>query len=282
MKFDEHPNFQVDAIKEILDQLVGGAENILGDNFVGAWLQGSSATGHFDEHSDIDFVIGVKRDLTREELSSLQKFHQQLYNYESHWSKHLEGSYIPMSILRESRFAGEKVWYLDHGSTNFERSAHDNSVAVKWILREKGVVLAGPDPSEIMDPITVFELRKDIYQTFADWAELIIDNPDEISSHFYQSFAVLSYCRMLNDIRCGSVGSKRDGAEWVKAHLDPMWGDLIDKAWLGRHNPALSVKRPADQEDVRRTVEFIQVILEVARQFMISFGLDPTTVLDET
>lgn len=275
MKFEDHPHYNDPEIKAVLDQLVYGAADILGENFIGAWLQGSSATGHFDTHSDLDFVIGVKRDLSDDELGSLQEFHRRLFDHESPWAKHLEGSYIPGEILRDYRLAGNEVWYLDHGSTTFERSAHDNTIAVKWILREKGVALAGPDPSMIMDPIPVAELRKDIYQTFAEWGKVIFQNSDETGSHFYQTFAVLSYCRMLNDIRCGEIGSKREGAEWVKANLDPRWHDLIDRAWLGRPNPALSVKRPAEPEDVQRTVEFIGICLEEARELLLSFGHDP-------
>ena len=280
MKFEDHKNHDVPEIRVVLDQLVDGAKDILGSKFFGAWLQGSSATGHFDDHSDIDFVIGIESDLAEEEVNTLQAFHRQLYNHDSPWAKHLEGSYIPREILRDYKQAGKEVWYLDHGSTTFERSAHDNMVAVKWILREKGVVLAGPDPSEVMNKIPIPDLRLDSYRTFADWAEVIFKNPDEIGSHFYQTFAVLSYSRMLNDIRRGSIGSKREGAEWAKANLDPLWHDLIDKAWLGRHNPSLSVQRAADPEDVKRTVEYIRICLEEARRLMVSFGLEPKSALD--
>ena len=280
MKFEDHPNHKIPEIKSVLDQLVFGAKDILGSKFIGAWLQGSSATGDFDEHSDIDFVVGVEDDLTQEEINSLQEFHRLLYRHYSPWGKHLEGSYIPREILRDYKLAGKEVWYLDHGSTTFERSAHDNMIAVKWILRERGVVLAGPDPSDMMDPIPIPELRIDIYQTFADWAKVIFENPDEIGNHFYQTFAVLSYSRMLNDIRNGAIGSKREGAEWVKANLDPKWHDLIDKAWLGRHNPSLSVQRPADQQDVKLTIEFIRMCLDEARKRMVSFGLEPKSALD--
>jgi hypothetical protein len=280
MKFEDHHNYNVPEIRVVLDLLVNGAKDILGPKFFAAWLQGSSATGHFDDHSDIDFIIGVESDLTKEEIHSLQTFHRQLYNHASPWAKHIEGSYIPREILRDYKYAGKKVWYLDHGSTTLERSAHDNMIAVKWILREKGVVLAGPDPSEVMNMIPISELRMDIYRTFADWAKVIFNNPDEIGNHFYQTFAVLSYSRMLNDIRCGSIGSKREGAEWVKANLDPKWHDLIDKAWLGRPNPSLSVQRPADPQDVEKTMEFIRICLGEARRWMISFGLDPISSFD--
>jgi len=278
MKFQDHPSYNNPEIRDLLFGLIKGAKNKLGDIFFGAWLQGSSATGHFDQYSDIDFLIGIERDLSDIEIDSLEELHRTLYEFDSPFAKHLEGSYIPRDVLSDYNRAGEEVWYLDHGSTTFERSAHDNTIAVKWILREKGVVLEGPDPSSFMNPIPVNELRKDIFQTFSEWAELIFDDHTIIGNHFYQTFAVLSYCRMVNDIRCGDIGSKRDGAEWAKENLDSKWHNLIDRAWLGRPNPSRSVKRAADPEDLLQTVEFIRTCLKEASSYMNAHGLDPKSL----
>jgi hypothetical protein len=53
-----------------LAELVAGATSILGENFCGAYLQGSFAIGDADEHSDVDFLIvthnAVRADRTRE------------------------------------------------------------------------------------------------------------------------------------------------------------------------------------------------------------------------
>jgi hypothetical protein len=40
--------------------------------------------------------------------------------------------------------------------------------------------------------------------------------------------------------------------------LDPSWAGLIDRAWDGRPNPALSVRQPADPADFRSTLEFVR------------------------
>lgn len=272
--------FSDPEINEVLNAFVDGTTSILADNFIGAWLQGSSATGGFDEHSDLDFVIGVERDLSKRELHALQAFHPYLYAHPSPWSQHLEGSYFPRDILAEYRLSRQKIWYLDHGRQKLERSSHDNTIVVKWILREKGVVLAGPHPDKIIDPIPVSELRLDIYHTFARWGNTIIENPEEIGSHFYQTFAVLSYCRMLHDLTEGDIHSKRAGAEWVKAQWDPDWHDLIDRAWSGRPQPMQSARRPADPDDLRRTVRFIQSALVEAQEIVKSYGLEPEVELD--
>lgn len=267
-------------IRDVLEDLVAGTSSILADNFIGAWLQGSSATGHFDEHSDLDFVIGVDRDLSESELSALQEFHPQLYSHPSSWAKHLEGSYFPRDILGDYQLSGQNIWYVDHGRKKLERSSHDNTIVVKWILREKGVVLAGPKPDTLIDPIPVSELRLDIYHTFSEWGNVIIENPEEINSHFYQTFAVLSYCRMLHDLTRGEISSKRAGAEWVKANWDRKWHDLIDRTWSGRPNPSLTVKQPANPDDLQRTVKFIKAVLLEARELIKSLGLDPEAELN--
>jgi len=267
-------------IDEVLNALVKGASSILSNKFIGAWLQGSSATGGFDEHSDLDFVIGIKHALSERELHALQEFHPQLYEHPSPWSQHLEGSYIPRDILADYRLSGQEVWYLDHGMKKLECSSHDNTIAIKWILREKGVVLSGPHPNEIIDPIPVSELRLDMYNTFAEWGNTIIENPGEIESHFYQTFAVLSYSSMLFDLKQGDISSKKAGAEWIKSHWDPRWHDLIDRAWFGRHNPFQSVKRQADPNDIRRTIQFVKAILLEAQEFIESVGLKPEVDLN--
>jgi predicted nucleotidyltransferase len=183
MQFRDHANYQNAGIRTVLLELVKGVSRVLKRNFAGAWLQGSTATGHFDEHSDVDFIIGINRELDSREVRALQAFHPKLHDHDSPWSKHLEGSYFPVATLRDYRQSGTDIWYLDHGSSQLERSGHDNTMVVKWILREKGGVLSGPEPLSLIDHIPVDALRTASYQIFAE----------------------LSYCRMLNDIRRGEA-----------------------------------------------------------------------------
>ncbi|MEK7786640.1 MAG: aminoglycoside adenylyltransferase domain-containing protein, partial [Chloroflexota bacterium] len=81
------------------------------------------------------------------------------------------------------------------------------------------------------------------------------------------TFIVLSYCRMLHDLHTGFPGSKRAGAKWAKAVLDPSWAGLVDRTWDGRPNPALSVRQPANPEDFKLTLEFVQYIIQEGTQY---------------
>ena len=248
-------------LNQVLADLVSRIQQILGDDFVGAYLQGSFAVGDFDRHSDVDFIVVVKEELTSHQVDALQGMHDQVYRLDSAWAQHLEGSYFPREILQRPSKRGTKLWYLDHGARSLIRSDHCNTLLVRWVVREKGITLAEPPPETLVDPVPGELLRQEILETLTNWGQAILADPAPYNNRFYQSFIVLSYCRMLNDLRRGYPGSKREGAEWVKSVLDPKWINLIDGAWDGRPDPAGKVKQPADPRDFERTLEFVQYVM---------------------
>jgi Domain of unknown function (DUF4111)/Nucleotidyltransferase domain len=253
-------------LNKVLEELVASAKGALGQAFVGAYLQGSFAVGDFDRHSDVDFVIVVADELSDGQVDALQAVHRRIYGLPPEWAQHLEGSYFPVPILRNCGQRGEPLWYLDHGSQSLIRSDHCNTLVVRWVLREHGVILAGPNPATLLDPIPLDALRREIRATIRTWGQQILDEPHRYANRFYQGYIVLNYCRMLHDLVTGHPGSKRAGATWAKATLDPAWSALIDRAWDGRPNPAAAVREPADSADFASTLQFVKsVIGESAR-----------------
>jgi hypothetical protein len=251
----------------VLDELVRGVQASLGTSFIAAWLQGSFAVGDFDRNSDVDFIVAVSEDLSDEQVDVLQTMHERLFQMDSEWARHLEGSYFPKAILKDYTQAGKPLWYLDHGSRSLVRSNHCNTVVVRWVLREHGAILAGLAATSLIDPIPVEALRKEILATIYDWGQEILHEPERYNNRFYQGFIVLSYCRMLHDLHTGTTGSKREGAEWAKSVLGPCWVGLIDRTWATRRNPALSVRQPADAEDFKLTLQFIRYVMKLAMEY---------------
>ncbi len=251
-------------LNQVLQDLVDNVQAVLAGNFVGAYLQGSFAVGDFDLNSDCDFVVVINTELSDEEVAALQVIHGRIFDLNVEWAKHLEGSYFPRHILLDTAYSGEKLWYLDHGSRFLIQHPHCNTVIVRWVVREQGVTLAGPPPGTLVNPIPVTTLRREILSTMINWGQEILTTPDSYNNRFYQAFIVLNYCRMLHDLIRGCPGSKRAGAEWAKANLDPAWAGLIDRTWAGRPNPAVSVRQPADPEDFKSTLEFIRYVTEIA------------------
>jgi hypothetical protein len=251
-------------LNQVLTELVSRIRLIMGRDFIGAYLQGSFAVGDFDQHSDVDFIAATQDDLTTDQVAALQVMHDQVYQLDSEWAKHLEGSYFPREVLKQTAKRGLELWYLDHGARSMIRSSHCNTLLVRWIVREKGVTLAGPSPKSLVDPVSAEALRQEIFDTMRDWGKEILAGPDHYNNRFYQTFIVLSYCRMLHDLIRGYPGSKREGAVWAKSALDPKWKDLIDRTWEGRPDPARSSREPADPADFERTLEFVEYVIREA------------------
>ena len=252
-------------LNHVLRDLVRSAQEILRGNFVGAYLQGSFAVGDYDLHSDVDFAIVIAEELSVEQVDALQGMHGRLYDLDTSRAQHLEGSYFPRDFLRDHSLRGRQLWYLDNGSRSLIQSGHCNTAVVRWVLREKGVTLAGPTADTLVDPISVKRLCREMLDDINAWGEEILGSPERFNNRFYQGFIVLSYCRMLHSLQTGRIESKAAGAEWAKSNLDPSWSGLIDGAWTGRPNPAVSVRQPADPEDFAATLKFVQYCIEESK-----------------
>jgi len=172
-----------------------------------------------------------------------------------------------MRVLDIQFRSGGDLWYLENGHGELEKSNHCNKVVIRWILREKGVVLSGPEPSTLIDAIPVGVLRRAILKSINESGQSILANPAPYNNRFYQTFVVLHFCRKLHNLHTGVVGSKRAGAEWAKNHLGQSWVDLIDRAWGGRPNPSVSIRQPADEADFKNTPELVEKVKRAAVEF---------------
>lgn len=262
-------------LNAVLGDLTASAQAILGDNLIGLYLQGSFAAGDFDRHSDADFIAAIRRDLTDAEVRALNDMHERIFSLDNPWAQHIEGSYFPQELLRDPALCGRPLWFLDHGSRSLVRSEHCNTLVVRWVLREHGIALHGPDPATLIDPFTVDALREEIAADMRDWGARILAEPERFNNHFYQTFIVLSYCRMLHSLETGRILSKRAGAEWAKATLAPSWRGLIDRTWAGRPDPAASVRRAADPADFQATLDFIRYAIDLIPRFASETGERP-------
>ena len=254
-------------LNALLHDFVTNVQTILGDSFTAVYLQGSFALGDFDIHSDVDFLVAIEHEVREAQLSTLQAMHARIYDLDSHWAKHLEGSYFPKGTLRRYDPTSEPLLYLDNGSRELVRSNHDDELVVRWVVRECGIILAGPAPDELIDPVSADDLRMEVLSTMRDWAQQIFANPDQMNNRWYQPFAVLSYCRMLQTLQFGRVESKPAAAHWAKNALDSRWAGLIQRAWDERPNPSMKVKQKADPDEFKSTLEFIEYALTASSQY---------------
>ena len=249
------PNHPYPELRDVLKIFIAEIKAELADNLVGIYLVGSLASGDFDLDSDVDFLIVINSELTETNIRSLQDIQLKVHNIDCYPAKHLEGSYISISDLNNWSTVGEKkLYFFGNGSTTFEQSIHDNKWHVRWILREHGITLIGQTPETILQSIPLDELCDEITTTML---RIMKEFKDEINrphsflnSRFGQSFAVLTYCRMLHTLHTGTVRSKKAGAKWAKQFVEPKWIKIIDQAWNEREGVRFGIKigQRADQK----------------------------------
>jgi hypothetical protein len=156
--------------------------------------------------------------------------------------------------------------FLDNGSKALVRSSHDNTLIVRWVVRECGIPLAGPDPDELIEPVSAEDLRQEVRTFMRERAEDIFAQRYRIDNRWAQPFVVLSYCRMLHTLRTGRIGSKRAGAEWARGALESRWSGLIQRAWEERPDPPVKVRQSADPRECAETLAFVRYALALSGQ----------------
>ena len=251
-------------LPSVLDLFLSGIKNALGTNFLGAYLVGSLATGDFDLDSDVDFLVVTNTRLCEREVRLLQANHVHIHALGCYPARHLEGSYISFETLRRTDRVGiEPLWYVDNGSTSLEQSLHDNQWHVRWVLRERGITLKGPDPKTLLNVVHPETLRREIKQAMRDLERRFVTDIGQphgwFKMRFGQSFTVLTVCRMLQTCQTGTVESKRSAVEWAEQALDPTWRELTRQAWAERTGVRYGekVRQPAETQLVRETVRFL-------------------------
>jgi hypothetical protein len=252
-------------LRDVLKIFVKEVSAELGENRLGIYLIGSIASGDFDLDSDVDFLVVTNTDLTETNMKRLQDIQIKIHDIDCYPAKHLEGSYISISDLNNWSTIGQrKFYYFDNGSTTYELSTHDNQWHVRWILRERGITLLGQRPETILQPIPLDKMFSEIKTTMLQVLKFFqdeIDGPLSFwNSRFGQSFAVLTYCRMLHTLHTGTVESKKAGMKWAKQFVEPKWVRIIDQAWKEREGVRFLVKirQRAEPALLYETLAFIK------------------------
>lgn len=255
-------------VNALLRELLESVQTVLTNQLVGVYLFGSLASGDFDGASDIDLLVVTDDEISGELFSALQAMHARIALGNSSWATQLEVSYMPQRALRRYDPAHALHPHIDRGAgQSLRMMQHDSDwVVQRYTLRERGIALAGPAPRTLIDPVSPNDLRQAMLAVLRGWwAPMIVDHA-HLHSRGYQSYTVLSLCRVLYTLQYGTVVSKPVAARWAQETLEVRWRPLIERALVGRQHPQLE----ASAEDVRGTVALIRYTLERSRQFEIT------------
>ena len=223
-------------VNAVLELLRNGVISVLGSRLAGLYLHGSLAGGDFEPaRSDIDFVAATKAELPDEVIAELRAMHASLRTHGNRWANELEGSYIPLPALRcydprHNRFPALRI------DGSFDLDGHGSDWIIQFsILREHAIVLEGPHPRSLIDPIGPDQLRAAVRGILREWWSRPLPQPERFASRHYQAYAVLTMCRALYTLRFGRAPSKSEAAHWAVSALETKWGGLIERAlaWPG-------------------------------------------------
>ncbi len=252
----QHPE-----VNELLDLLLRNVTEILKDQLAGMYLFGSLANGGFDKDSDIDVLIVTKAEITDEIFSTLHTMHENIATIDSPWAYQLEVSYIPEKPLRRYDPSCNKHPHLDRDKgEKLKLMQHDSDwIIQRFILRERGQTIVGPEPKLLIDPVSSDDLKWAVVDIMNHWINGFLDDPSILNSRGYQAYTVLTLCRILHTFRYGTVVTKPVAARWAKENLDEKWKSLIERAWIGRQKPGMG----SYPDDLQRTLDFIRYTLEI-------------------
>lgn len=212
-------------VRRLLDSLLANMRLCLGDGLIGVYLRGSLALGDFSaETSDVDVLAATARPVTAAEFERLRDLHALLAASANPYGKELEIAYVDCAALR--RFEpGLRHPTLGRGETLTWTEHHANWVLERWAVRERGVILFGPDPATLIDPISHSALAKAVHDRLGDWADWAMqeDDPDWLLPRRHKAYVVETMCRALYALAQGELVSKREAVDWAcQALPEPM------------------------------------------------------------
>ena len=224
------------GVNEVLALLLSEVRLVLADEFVGVYLYGSLASGDFDpEGSDIDFLVTTRSPLSAATVASLEAMHARLGAGGPQRAHGLEGTYIPHAALRRFDPGSPAAPTINEGRFYLEKHGTE-WIIQRRVLREHGVVVAGPPIRHMIDPVAPDEIRYAVYDLLHSWwATFLVDATRMENSSGYQGYAVLTMCRALYALEHGAIVSKPVAARWAQRTLGEPWAGLIDDALLWRH-----------------------------------------------
>jgi len=209
-------------------------------------------------------AVSIQKQLSSERIDALENMHASLAVSGLKWAAKLEGAYIPKHAIR--RFdphdlaratINEGKFYLGHQGSDWVIQRH--------ILREQGVIIAGPDPKVLIDPVTADEIQRAVEIILNEWWFPMLDNPVRLQHSDYQAYAILSMCRVLHTLKTGELGSKLEAAYWAQEALDQHWADLIEQALTWRGGEVLN-KFDQSIAFIRYTLEHAMIFHKLEQQ----------------
>ncbi len=213
-------------IDKLLNDLLHQIRQILDEKLAGLYLYGSLVTGDFDRGvSDFDLLAATTTDIDHEEFDRLQELHLDFVSNHPAWDNRVEIAYLSVAGLKTFKTKVSQMAVISPGEPFHFKEAGKEWLINWWLVRERGLVLYGPDPKTLIEPISREEFLDAVRAHAQQWREWVKDSRHRKS----QAYARLTMCRALYAAKNGEQVSKRQAALWARDCL-PEQARLIEQA----------------------------------------------------
>jgi len=243
-------------VAPLIDALLAGVRDAVGDNLLGFYLRGSLALGDFNpETSDVDILVVTERSVSEPEFAALAALHARIPARANQYGRQYEVSYVDRASLK--RFEPGKRRHPTVGSDwPFTWAEHrDNFVLERWMVRERDVAVVGPNPRTLIDPITADDLRAAVANEFRSRMEHWAggdEPPDWMDTRYYQAFEIETICRALYTLEFGDLPTKPRAVNWALETLPEPWRTLVE--WSQEHR----ADKTADPAQIPAVMRFVR------------------------
>ncbi len=247
------------------------ARPLLGAELVGIYLVGSLALGDFDPAtSDVDVIVVTAAALAPTTIDALRDMHARFDRRASAWVGRIEAVYVEPNALRTFPPGPAAYPQVEKGRGLFVEPLEVGWIFQCWTLREHGVVLAGPAPSELVPALDPDDMHRAAAPVALMWQRAVRGDPTWLPwlrERPNQSFVVLTLCRLLYTLDSARVASKPAAARWAQHCLGEQWSTLIARALVGGH-----ASDQIDPGEEQQTLALLDYTLECFRTRLASAG----------
>jgi predicted nucleotidyltransferase len=249
-----------ESLQPLLDRIVQGFRQLLGDNLVGIYLHGSLAMDSFNPHaSDIDFLVVVRNTLDLDTKHALVRLTLDLAADAP--PKGLELSVVLVEYTRQIVYPTpfelhySPAWHDAYlkSQVDLVTPQVDADLAGHFMItRRRGRCLYGQPIDAVFGAVPQGAYRDSILRD----ARQILD--DITGSPVY---SVLNLCRVIAYQQEGLITSKQEGGLWGLEHLDAAFHTLIQQA-LDAYQSSTPTAFTWDDRELERFGRYAETLLD--------------------
>jgi hypothetical protein len=199
-------------------------------------------------------LVVTERPLSETEFGALEAFHQRLPPLGNRFSLEYEVYYLDRQSLRRHE-PHQRMVRVEPGYGIYRTEERPNWVLERWTVRERGIILFGPDPKALIDPASPDEIRTaaagELLLRLRHWADGTWPL-SELAHRGAQGFEVETVCRALYTVETGKLCSKREAIAWALGNLPRQWRPIIEWSEQVRKD------RTRDESRVEQVLGFVR------------------------